>query len=277
MTGLGDFLRSRRARVRPEDVGLPQGIRRRRVPGLRREELAQLAGVSMGYYVRLEQGQGRGVSDGVLDAIARALRLDPTERDHLHRLARPESRVPAPPEKLRPGIRALVAALTDVPAIAVGRRADILAWNPLAHRLLAPHLDYTAPETGLNFVRLDLLDPRAKDLYADWPAKIRDDVSYLQIAASRYPNDAELKAFVAEMRAASAEFARLWSDPTIGDCATITRVHRVEGVGEVELTSELLRPPDDEGQGVCMFHAAPGSAAEEAMRGLAEVGGRAVR
>ncbi|MFD0201309.1 MmyB family transcriptional regulator [Saccharothrix carnea] len=131
---LGEFLRSRRARVRPDDVGLPGGGRRR-VPGLRREELALLAGVSVDYYMRLEQGRTPAVSDSVLDAVARVLRLDETERAHLRNLVRPAPAKRPAPQRVRPGLRRLVDMMDDVPAFVMGRRTDILAWNPLAGAL----------------------------------------------------------------------------------------------------------------------------------------------
>ncbi|NUR90445.1 MAG: helix-turn-helix domain-containing protein [Nonomuraea sp.] len=266
-SALGEFLRSRRARLRPEDVGLAGGYRRRRVAGLRREELAPLAGVSVGYYTRLEQGQGPNVSAEVLDALARVLRLDETERDHLHRLARAaQIREAARPEVLRPAIRRIVEATTDVPAWAVGRRGDVLARNDLAHALFTPFLEREEP---LNFVRFDFLDPRARQSYGDWAAKCRDDVAYLQTSLGRFPTDEALAALVEELRAVSAEFASMWREQPVSNCATVTREHRHPELGVLRLTSELLRVPDDEGQGVVLFQPEPGSPEEGLLRRLA--------
>ncbi|MGW0809175.1 helix-turn-helix transcriptional regulator [Nonomuraea sp. NPDC002799] len=268
---LGDFLRSRRAQLRPDEVGLPAGVRHRRVAGLRREELAPLAGVSVGYYTRLEQGQSPNVSDEVLDALARVLRLDDDERAHLHRLARAgRSRVPAPPELLRPGIRRMVESFTAVPAWAVGRRGDVLAWNHLAHLLFAPQLDFGAPEREPrpNFVRMDFLDDRCRELYADWEQKARDDIAYLQVSLGKFPGDQGLHDLVEELTAGSDTFRSMWGEHPVSNCASISRGYRHPGLGVVTLTAELLRTPDDEGQGVVLFQPDPGS--EELLRQLTQ-------
>lgn len=186
---LGAFLQARRARLRPEDVGLRDLGPRRRVAGLRREELAQLAGVSVSYYARLEQGQSRGASAEVLDAIARALLLDDHEREHLDRLAgaarhAPRLRRPRP-EKLADETRDLLRAVDGVPAIVLGRRTDVLAWNTLGHALLAGHLDFLGPDAParrLNMSRMLFLDPHCQELYADWKRKARAVVGNLRIA-----------------------------------------------------------------------------------------------
>lgn len=159
---------------------------RRRVPGLRREELALLAGVSVAYYTRLEQGQSLNASDAVLTAIGRALRLDDDEQAHLRRLARPphRGRLRQHQERLRPATTTLLSSMGDTPAIVLGRHADILAWNRPAHALLAAHLDFDGPERP-NIARLVFLDPHTRDLYADWPAKARATVAYLRKAAGR--------------------------------------------------------------------------------------------
>ncbi|HEY1175981.1 MAG TPA: helix-turn-helix transcriptional regulator [Phytomonospora sp.] len=266
MSEIGDFLQSRRARIRPDEVGLPDGVRRRRVPGLRREELAQLAGVSMGYYTRLEQGAADGASDSVLDAIARVLRLDPTETAHLHRLARPETRRPTPPEVLRPSVAAMVHAIRDVPVLVLGRRFDVLAWNRLCQRVIAPNVGFDA--LPFNVIRMIFRDPAAREIYADWESKARDNVAFLRVAAAKYPGDAELSALVAELRTEVPEFTAYWEAQPIDLCATATRVYRVPGVGELELTSEMMTLPDDDGQSLAIYHPAPGSASEEILRSL---------
>ncbi|MWA04119.1 helix-turn-helix domain-containing protein [Actinomadura sp. LD22] len=269
-SALGEFLRSRRARLRPEDVGLSPGRRHRRVSGLRREELAPLAGVSVGYYTRLEQGQGPNVSAEVLDAIARVLRLDDDERDHLHRLARAaRARERVRPERLRPGIKLMVDSFTEVPAMAVGRRGDVLAWNRLAHALLAPHWDFDGAEKP-NFVRVDFLETGfARELYVDWEQKARDDIAYLEGSLSRFPGDEGLAALVEELSALSPEFRAMRAEHPVANCASISRGYRHPEVGVMTLTSELLRTPDDEGQGVAVFQAEPGSPSSERLRRLA--------
>lgn len=270
-SALGEFLRSRRARVAPEDVGLSPGVRHRRVAGLRREELAPLAGVSVGYYTRLEQGQSPNVSDEVLDAVARVLRLDGDETAHMHRLARiARVRGSAPPERLRPGIRMMVDSMTEAPAVAVGRRGDFLAWNRLAHALLAPHWDFDADEKP-NFVRMDFLEPGfSRALYPDWERKALDDIAYLEGSLSRFPGDACLTALVDELLELSPEFRALWTEHPVSNCASITREYRHPEVGVMTLTAELLRTPDDEGQGVTVFQVEAGTPSHDRLRRLAE-------
>ncbi|MEV5568666.1 helix-turn-helix transcriptional regulator [Spirillospora sp. NPDC052269] len=270
-SALGEFLRSRRARVAPEDVGLNPGLRHRRVAGLRREELAPLAGVSVGYYTRLEQGQSPNVSDEVLDAIARVLRLDTDESAHMLRLARlARARGSAPPERLRPGIRMMVDSMTEVPAVAVGRRGDFLAWNRPAHALLAPHWDFDADEKP-NFVRMDFLETEfSRALYPDWEQKAQDDIAYLEGSLSRFPGDEGLTALVEELLALSPEFKAMWTEHPVSNCASISREYRHPEVGLMTLTAELLRTPDDEGQGVTLFQAEAGSPSQERLRRLAE-------
>ncbi|MBO2458388.1 helix-turn-helix transcriptional regulator [Actinomadura violacea] len=270
-SALGEFLRSRRARLRPEEVGLNPGVKHRRVSGLRREELAPLAGVSVGYYTRLEQGQSPNVSDEVLDSIARVLRLDDDELAHLHRLARVvRARERVRPERLRPGIKLIVDSFTEAPAMAVGRRGDILAWNRLAHALLAPHWEFDGEERP-NFVRIDFLElDFARGLYGDWEQKARDDIAYLEGSLSRFPGDEGLTALVEELLTLSPEFRAMWTEHPVANCASISRDYRHPDVGVMTLTAELLRTPDDEGQGVTVFQAEPGSPSHERLRRLAE-------
>ncbi|MEU4696609.1 helix-turn-helix transcriptional regulator [Nonomuraea dietziae] len=270
-SALGEFLRSRRARVTPQALGLPEGVRHRRVPGLRREELAPLAGVSVGYYTRLEQGQSPNVSAEVLDSIARVLDLDDDELAHLHRLARAAASGPrrAAPERLRQGIRLMVESMTEVPAWAVGRRGDVLAWNRLAHALFAPHWEFEGPELP-NFVRMDFLDQEfTRGLYADWTQKARDDVAYLHGSLGRFPGDEGLTALVDELLELSPDFARLWTEHPVSNCASIARDHLHPEHGVLSLTAEFLRTPDDEGQGVTLFQPAPGSPSAARLRALA--------
>ncbi len=272
---LGNFLRTRRARVSPEGSGLVGYGGRRRVPGLRREELAQLAGISAAYYTRLEQGQSRNASEAVLDAIARVLRLDEGETAHLHTLARATSRARrrARPEKLRASLRIMIDALDPNPAMVIGRCADVLAWNRTAHALLAGHLEFTAPQRAAdrpNLARLVFLDPHTKELYVDWPRKTRDAVAYLRLSAGRFPDDTHLTALVGELSIASPEFAALWAAHPVRDCAANTRNYHHPLVGTLALTDELLRLPDDHGQGVVIFTAEPNSPSAAALALLAD-------
>ncbi|MFF4509154.1 helix-turn-helix transcriptional regulator [Streptomyces sp. NPDC001401] len=273
---LGTFLRSRRARLQPEDVGLIDYGGRRRVPGLRREELAQLAGVSVGYYTRLEQGQSPNASDAVLDAIARVLRLSETERAHLHSLARnkPRIRRRTRPEQVRPGIRLMIDSMGDVPALVLGRSGDVLYWNRMAHALLAAHIDFDAPAQAggrPNVARLVFLDPHTRELYADWRTKARDTVADLRMTAARYPDDPRFTELVGELTLHSPEFASLWAAHTVRPCVQFTRDFQHPLVGALTLTNELLDLPHDEGQRVAVFNAEPGSPSHAALHLLSDL------
>ncbi|MCW2916043.1 MAG: transcriptional regulator, family [Actinomycetia bacterium] len=274
---LGEFLRSRRAGLRPEDVGLVSYGARRRVPGLRREELAQLAGVSVAYYTRLEQGQSQNASDGVLEAIAKALRLDDDERAHLHDLARPRNTRPrrAPrPERVRAGLRRLVDAMDAVPVLVTGWRTEVLAWNRLGHALFAGHLDPDSPFRPTDrpsIARLTFLDPHTRELYADWKAKARESVAYLRLAAGRHPDDRQLTELVGELSLKSPEFAAMWSAQAVRDCASVVRDFHHPLVGALTLEQETADLTGDPGQRLVMLHAEPGSPSEAALRLLANL------
>ncbi|MFR0359262.1 helix-turn-helix domain-containing protein [Streptomyces sediminimaris] len=244
---LGEFLQARRSQLRPEDVGVPTYGERRRVPGLRREELALLAGVSASYYTRLEQGHSLSASAEVLDAIARALRLDESERRYLHDLGRADrkrarSRRPAP-ERLTDATRQLLDVLADVPALVLGRRSDVLAWNHLGHALFAGHLDPGAPYRPTqrpNMTRLVFLDSHTRDLYADWPSKARAVVGNLRLVAGRHPDDAALHALVGELSAKSTEFASMWADHRVKACTVATYAMRHPLVGPLTVVQQTL-------------------------------------
>lgn len=272
---LGNFLRTRRARLQPEDVGLVSYGARRRVPGLRREELAQLAGVSVAYYTRLEQGQSHNASDGVLDALARALRLSPDERAHLRDLARParaRRRPAVRPDKARPGTLQLLAALGDVPAVALGRRFEVLAWNPAGHALVAGHLDFDSPGRPLdrlNTQRLLFLDPHTRELYPDREAETRRAVAALRMAAGQHPDDQQLAGLIGELSMKSAEFSALWTRHAVSNCSFGVKSFHHPLVGAMELDFEMLQTPDASGQGLLMFTARAGSPSEAALRLLA--------
>ncbi|QLQ36269.1 helix-turn-helix transcriptional regulator [Micromonospora robiginosa] len=267
---LGEFLQARRSQLRPEDTGVATYGERRRVRGLRREELALLAGVSVSYYSRLEQGQAVNASPEVLDALARALRLDDAERRHLGELVagtrrRPAVRRPAA-ERASPAVRQLVATLGDVPVVVLGRRADVLAWNTAGHALFAGHLPPEIPERpgqGPNMARLVFLDAHTRDLYADWPTKARAVVATLRMASGQDPDDPLTAALVGELTVRSPEFAAMWADHRVkagGDT-----VHRMRHplVGTMDVTQQTLRTED--GQTVVVATTEPGSASHAAM------------
>lgn len=264
---LGEFLRARRALLSPAAAGIsPYG--RRRVPGLRREELAQLAGVSVDYYVRLEQGRAAHPSPEVLDAIARALQLDDVERAHMHQLASPSParRRTAAPERVAPGLERLLAAMDNVPAIVIGRRMDILAWNRIAGALLGAGNRLT-PDA--NLARMMFLDPACRELYADWERHARETVGYLRHCAGRHPDDPGIAALVGELSVKSEPFARWWADHLVREKASGTKRFQHRIVGELVLDFETLVPPGAPDQAMITYVAEPGSASETALRLLA--------
>lgn len=269
-TGLGEFLRSRRARLRPRDVGLPEHGGLRRVPGLRREELAQLAGMSVAYYIRLEQGRGHNVSSAVLDALGDALRLTPAERDHLTHLARPVSRRSRPaarPQRVRPALQQLIDAMEQVPAYVIGRRLDILGWNRLARVLLG---DLAAlPREECNLAWHVFVDPAARALYENWDAKAADVVGFLRRDAGRHPDDPALAGLIGQLSLKSPEFRLLWAAHEVQDKGFGVKVLRHPLAGRLTLAYETLTLPADPGQQVITYHAEPGSRSAEALRLLA--------
>ncbi|WP_405892413.1 helix-turn-helix transcriptional regulator [Streptomyces sp. NBC_00104] len=261
---LREFLRSRRARLGPEDVGLPSSGRRR-VPGLRREELAQLAGVSFAYYTRLEQGHGDTMSAEVLDSVARALRLSGYEHAHLFRLARPElhGNRQALPQRLRPGVQQLLDALDGVPAYICGRRLDILGWNRLATTVFG---DWSRlPPRERNLSRLVFLSPAARDRFADLEAKMLDIVSILRVDAGTHPEDTELAALIGELAEKSNDFRRLWARHHVRCRGHGVQRLRHPVVGELALSFEAMGLPGDADQTLVVHHAEPGSTSRKAL------------
>lgn len=275
---LSEFLRTRRARLKPEDVGLPAFGRHRRVPGLRREELAQLAGVSVAYYTRLEQGNGRNVSAEVLDAIARALRLTDAEHAHLTHLAKPKGhkkKRSARPQQVRSALRQLIDSLDTVPAYITGRRTDILVWNRMAAAVFGDWSELPAQER--NWARMVFLRPDYRDLYVDWDQKAADMVSYLRMDAGCHPDDPLLSALVGELSVKSEEFRRLWATHDVKEKSHGVKRMRHTLVGELILSFETLQLPDDHEQSLITYHAEPGSPSAEALRLLASWGTDATR
>lgn len=269
---LADFLQARRGQLQPEDVGLRTYGEPRRVPGLRREELAMLAGISAPYYARLEQGQARNASPQVLDAIANALRLDGSERAHLHALARvPRRAGPAArprPEYVTPATSALLAAVETTPAIVLGRRSDVLAWNRQGHGLFAGHLDPDGPgdpKRRPNMARLVFLDPHTRDLYCDWPAKARAVVGNLRLTVGRHPDDPLLAALIGELTMHSPEFAAMWADHRTVACDVAEYDMRHPLVGALTLTQQTLQSPQGNGPAVVIATAAPDSPSATAL------------
>ncbi|MFB7618787.1 helix-turn-helix transcriptional regulator [Kitasatospora sp. NPDC056181] len=254
---VGDFLRSRRARIRPEEVGLPSHGRRR-VQGLRREEVAQLAGVSVDYYVRLEQGRGGSASDAVLDAVARVLGLDDVEATHLRSLTRPSrtAAVPRGRQQVREGTRLLLDLMPGVPAFVLGRRMDVLAWNALGNAVGG----FSGRPVGeANAARHTFLDPAAREYYPQWEAVAAETVAYLRRDAGQYPDDARLAALVGELSMRSEEFRRLWADHQVRQKTHGVKLIRHPLVGELDFGYETLAVNGSADQMLVVFTAQPGS------------------
>ncbi|MFE5895669.1 helix-turn-helix domain-containing protein [Streptomyces sp. NPDC056468] len=275
---LSEFLRTRRARLKPEDVGLPDFGRHRRVPGLRREELAQLAGVSVAYYTRLEQGNGRNVSAEVLDAIARALRLSDAEHSHLTHLAKPKQHKKKPAartEQVRPALRQLLDSIDGVPAYISGRRSDILAWNRMAAAVFGDWSELPVQER--NWARLVFLKPEYRDLFVEWDQKASDMVAFLRMDAGCHSDDPRLSALVGELSLKSEEFRRLWANHDVKEKSYGVKRLRHPLVGELTLNFESFRLSDGTEQVLITYHAEPGSPSAEALRLLASWGADATK
>ncbi|MGO4447228.1 helix-turn-helix transcriptional regulator [Mycobacterium sp. 2YAF39] len=278
---LRDFLRTRRARLSVDDVEIGGTGRVRRVPGLRREEVAQLAGVSVDYYSRLEQGRHLNVSDEVLDAVARALQLDDTERTYLFRIAktnprRVRRRAPAPLQRVRPGIRRILEMLDDVaPAFVFGRRMDVLAANRLARALMT---DFeTLPPRERNLLRYTFLDESTRELFADWDEVARDNVATLRLDAGRHPDDPQLVELVGELSVKSPEFRRWWADHNVRERTHGTKRYHHPLVGDLTIEYEGVAVLGDPDQTLCIYTAAAGSPSESALKLLANWTGGDVR
>ncbi|MCA1699567.1 MAG: helix-turn-helix transcriptional regulator [Actinobacteria bacterium] len=262
---IGQFLRARRALLLPADVGLSD-VGRRRVPGLRREELALLAGVSVDYYVRLEQGREQHPSEQVLDALARALGLDDDATAHLHQLARPAAhrrRATRLPERVSPSLQRLLDRWSQTPAHVVGSRMDVLAHNALAAALL-PGLTI-----GSNLLRNVFLDLASADFIVDWERCARDLVGNLRATAGPDLDDPRLNELVGELSLKSERFRRLWARHEIHQKTGGAKRFNHPIVGELELDEESFAVNAAPGQLLTVFHAAPATRSEQALTLLA--------
>ncbi|MGP8298071.1 helix-turn-helix domain-containing protein [Streptomyces inhibens] len=278
---LGGFLRARRGRVAPEHVGLVGG-RRRRVRGLRREELAQLAGISVDYYVRLEQGRATQPSPEVLDALAGALGLDTAERSHLATLAGAR-RAPAPTARVSPLLQRVLDAMalpraldpartgeTPMPAFATNHRLDVVAWNSLGAELIGGLADPVRRDR--NNARYLFLDPASRVVHPEWEDRASEAVGQLRVAAGRYPDDTQLAALIAELSAHSAEFRRIWATGEVVMCAAGRKRLRHPVAGLLTLDFETLHvpaAPGETGLVVHVFSAEEGSQEAVALARLA--------
>jgi transcriptional regulator with XRE-family HTH domain len=258
---LGEFLRARREQVHPEDVGLVHGARRR-VPGLRREELALLAGISVEYYLRLEQGRDKNPSSQVLDALARALQLDDKATQHLHDLATPTGRrTECSDLDVRAHALDEVIDQFPMPAIVASRYQDVLAANPIA-RALSP--EFTP---GQNFLRWRLLEPAARELYVNWDEATAGAVTGLRELAGSCPDDPRMRALTTELSSASAHFRELWDSAAVGYRLGIHHMRHPQ-VGELYLYRHRLNAPYPGGQHVLMYRAEAGSDSARALEAL---------
>ncbi|MFF0628692.1 helix-turn-helix transcriptional regulator [Streptomyces sp. NPDC004296] len=270
---LAAFLRSRRERIGPAAVGLPVGPRRR-TPGLRREEAAQLAFISTEYYTRLEQARGPRPSREVLAGLARALRLSDAERDHLHHLAgTPPGPLPGPSREVRQSILDLLQRLPQAAAIVTSATYEVLAWNDLAAALME---DFSAlPRRDRNLVRRAFLGPRkeGRRLYgvSDADAFARTCARNLRATAARYPDDPEVTELVDELRTGSDDFARLWDSHDVCAETTLCKTFQHPLVGSVTVACDVLDISDRDQQ-VVIYTATPGSPSEEALRLLSVIG-----
>jgi transcriptional regulator with XRE-family HTH domain len=267
-----DFLTSRRARITPEDVGLTT-YGPRRVPGLRREEVATLAGVSVDYYNRMERGNLSGASESVLDALAGALQLDEAERSHLFDLARASRPSPgarrrrSAKQNIRPSVQWMLDSMTGSAAIAENGRLDALATNQLG-RAFHSHL-FDGSGRPVNFARFIFLDARAKDFFADWERAVKDCVALLRSEAGRNPFDRELSDLVGELSTRSEEFASHWATHNVRLHNKGVKRFNHPVVGELELSYNRIELPADPGLAIIAYTAEPGSKSAEAFSLLA--------
>ena len=273
-----EFLRTRRARITPAEAGLTAYGGNRRVSGLRREEVAMLAGVSVDYYVRMERGSLAGVSDRVLASLADALRLDDAERDHLEALARESgaSGTPAASARrsragtpvVRPGIRQVLDAITDAPAWVRNGRHDILAMNPLARALYAPVL--ADPRRPANTTRFVYLYPEAaRELFVDFDQVAKDAAAMLRLEAGRSPHDHELIQLVGELSTRSELFRQRWASQDVRYHRSGRKRLRHPIVGQLDLDYEALELPNEPGLVLNIYTAAVGTPASDALKILA--------
>ncbi|MFG3587400.1 helix-turn-helix transcriptional regulator [Streptomyces sp. NPDC047990] len=269
-----DFLASRRARITPQQAGLAvYGGANRRVPGLRREEVAMLAGVSIDYYVRLERGHLAGASEEVLDGLSRALQLDDAERAHLHDLAAAQRH--RPPRRAARKARTPVSAsltrvldsMTDAPAFIRNGRLDILAANPLARALYAPL--FTGSARPVNIARFQFLDPTSRDFFPDWNAAVNTTVSLLRTEAGRAPGDAELTGLIGELVTRSDEFRAAWAKHNVRLHHTGRKPFRHPVIGTISLDFDAMELPAHPGLTLTAYSAAPGTPDHDALRLLA--------
>ena len=268
-----EFLTTRRARLTPADVGLPDFGGRRRVPGLRREEVSLLAGISVEYYVRLERGNASGISDSVLDGISRALQLNQAEHAHLRDLVhaanqgvRTQHRRPATTgtQQISPGTQRLLDAMSAIPAIIQNGRMDVIATNPLGRALFSEM--FVQSSGPVNFARFLFLDPRGRTAYRDWNDSAEQIVALLRAASGRTPWDAALRELIEELTDRSREFRELWGAHDVRVHLAGVKLFHHPDVGDLDLFYEAMQLTADPGLQFVGFTAEPGSTSDDAMR-----------
>ena len=266
LSELGSFLKARRGELTPGVVDLPETARRR-VPGLRREEVAQLASISTEYYTRIEQGRMHA-SGPVLIELARVLRMDDDQRDYMLELAGKERAKPRrrPAQRVRPQLQRLLDGAAG-PALILGRRMDVLAWNPLAAAMFPGFAE--TPAKDRNYVRLVFTDPDYRTLYDDWPAVARTCVSYLHMESARYPDDPKLAALVGELSVQDPQFRQWWAAHQVAQSSSGTKRFHHPIVGDLTLDWDTFTCPTDPDQQIIFQTAEPGSPSDERLRILA--------
>jgi len=273
-----EFIASRRARITPEQAGLPAYGGNRRVAGLRREEVAMLAGVSIDYYVRMERGNLAGASDAVLEGIARALQLDGAEHDHLFDLARASEPRPARPRRsgdpgVTAGVQQVLDAITDAPAWIRNARHDILAMNPLARALYSPVLDSAVAgataKRAANTTRFIYLDPAAREFFVDYERIATDAAAMLRLEAGRNPHDKDLITLVGELSTQSELFRQHWASHNVKFHRSGRKRLRHPAVGELDLNFEALELPSEPDLRLNLYTAEPDTPAADGLKLLA--------
>jgi transcriptional regulator with XRE-family HTH domain len=270
-----EFLMTRRARLTPAQAGLPDFGGRRRVDGLRREEVALLAGISVEYYTRLERGNANGVSEAVLDGISRALRLDDAEHAHLHDLVRAATATPgearrrstARPSQISPSVRQLIDAVKDVAVVIQNGRGDVLATNSLGEALYSEM--FVQPHRPANFGRFLFLNPRSQDFYSDWDDAARQTVALLRSEAGRSPHDRALSNLIGELSTRNEVFRTLWATHNVREHRTGNKRLQHPVVGEISLSYEGLQITSAPGLLMLMYTAEPGSPSQDKLQLLA--------
>lgn len=262
-----EFLMTRRANLTPAEANLPAPGEDRRVPGLRREEVAMLAGVSLDYYTRLERGSLSGVSESVLNAVARALQFTDVEREHLFDLARPKPMTPMAfsSPSISTSIRTSVQRILDntmLPMIVITAQQDVVASNLLGRALFAPHFDAEQP----NLARFIFLDSRARSYYDDWQLACSLTAAMLRFEAGRDPLHEDMTALIGELSTRSPTFREHWAQRDVHEHRSGSKVYHHPEVGEIELAYDVFQLPGEHGLSICTYTAEEGSAAEVTLR-----------